>query len=233
MERYSKALEICLSTREFDGLLVIMVPQDLTPPEEVAAALVKLAKRKRIPILLRGWVASVWSRPSKSSMRRTSLPTRLRSGRGACLHVHGGIYPQPGAALPGTPKLSTDLYFNRDQVFRTIYECFDQEIELLSELQSKEILEAYGIPVNPTVLATSVEEAVSKAFELEGPLVMKLVSPDIPHKIRCRRYPARPAQREEDIRAAYANIIGGAKAYNPEAVITGVSLQPFIANPDF
>ncbi len=27
--------------------------------------------------------------------------------------------------------------------------------------------------------------------------------------------------------------MAGARAYNPEARITGVSLQPFIANPDF
>ncbi len=117
------------------------------------------------------------------------------------------------------PKLATELYFNRDQVFRTIYECFEQEIELLGELQSKEILEAYGIPVNPTVLATSVEEAVSKAFELEGPLVMKLVSPDIPHKSDADGI-ALDLRNEEDIRAAYAKIINAAKAFNPEATIT-------------
>lgn len=232
VERYSKALEICLSTREFDGLLVIMVPQDLTPPEEVAAALVKLAKRKRIPIFA-SWMGGKRMVEAIKILHEADIPTYETPERAVRAFMYMFEYARNLELLSQVPpKLATELYFNRDQVFRTIYECFDQEVELLGELQSKEILEAYGIPVNPTVFAASVEEAVARASELEGPLVMKLVSPDIPHKSDADGI-ALDLRNEEDIRAAYAKIIDGAKAFNPEATIVGVSLQPFIANPDF
>ena len=74
VERYAKALEICLSTREFDGLLVIMVPQDLTPPEEVAQTLVQLAKRKRIPIFA-SWMGGKRMAEAIKILHEADIPT--------------------------------------------------------------------------------------------------------------------------------------------------------------
>jgi acetyltransferase len=232
VERYTKALEICLSSREFDGLLVIMVPQDLTPPEEVAAALAKLAKRKRIPIFA-SWMGGKRMVEAIKILHQADIPTYETPERAVRAFMYMYEYTRNLELLSQVPpKLSTDLYFNRDQVFRTIYECFNQDIELLNELQSKEILEAYGIPVNPTVLAANVDEAVTKAAQIDGPLVMKLVSPDISHKSDADGVQL-DLRNEEDIRRAFETIIAGAKAYNPEARIDGVTLQPFIAKYDF
>ncbi|MGE4560458.1 MAG: GNAT family N-acetyltransferase [Desulfobulbus sp.] len=232
VERYTKALEICLSTREFDGLLVIMVPQDLTPPEEVARTLAKLAKRKRIPVFA-SWMGGKRMVEAIKILHEANIPTYETPERAVRAFMYMYEYTRNLELLSQVPpKLSSELYFNRDQVFRTIYECFDHEIELLNELKSKEILEAYGIPVNPTLLATTADEAVEKAKELEGPLVMKLISPDIPHKSDADGIQL-DLRNEEDIRKAFDAIIAGAQAFNPEAVIEGVSLQPFIANPDF
>ncbi len=232
VERYSKALEICLSTRAFDGLLVIMVPQDLTPPEEVAKTLVQLAKRKRIPIFA-SWMGGKRMVEAIKILHEADIPTYETPERAVRAFMYMWEYTRNLELLSQVPpKLSSELYFNRDQAFRTIYESFEQEISLLNELKSKEILEAYGIPVNPTLLAATVEEAVEKAQELDGPLVMKIVSPDISHKSDADGIQL-DLRNEEDIRKAFATIMDGAKAFNPDARIEGVSLQPFIANPDF
>ena len=53
---------------------------------------------------------------------------------------------------------------------------------LLSEVESKQLLEEAGIPVVPTRLATSRAEAVRIAQEIGLPAVLKVVSPDITHK---------------------------------------------------
>jgi acetyltransferase len=232
VERYAKALEICLATRAFDGLLVIMVPQDLTPPEEVARTLAKLAKRRRIPIFA-SWMGGKRMVEAIRILREANIPTYETPERAVRAFMYMFEYTRNLELLSQVPpKLSTELYFNRDQVFRSIYEYFNQETVLLNELQSKEILEAYGIPVNPTVLAASVDEALARAAELEGPLVMKLVSPDIPHKSDADGIQL-DLRNEEDIKTAYDKIIAGARAFNPEAHIVGVTLQPFIPNPDF
>lgn len=55
---------------------------------------------------------------------------------------------------------------------------------MLTELEAKTALEAYGIAVNPTRLAESKADARKLAAELGLPLVMKIASPDIVHKSR-------------------------------------------------
>ncbi len=43
-------------------------------------------------------------------------------------------------------------------------------------------LAGFGVPVIPAKLAITAEQAVSIARELNGPVVLKIVSPDIQHK---------------------------------------------------
>lgn len=232
IERFTKTLEICLASKEFDGVLVIMVPQALTPPEEVAKALAKLVRRKRFPVFA-SWMGGQQMAAAVNILNKADIPTYETPERAVRAFLYMYEYTRNLELLSQVPpKLSTDLFFDRDQVFRTIYECFDQEVELLSEIQSKKILAAYGIPVNETVLAASADEAVALAASLEQPVAMKLISPDISHKSDADGVQL-DLRNEEDIRRAFQQIMAGAKAYDPNARITGVALQTYIAHPDF
>ncbi len=53
---------------------------------------------------------------------------------------------------------------------------------VLTEIESKQILEEAGIPTATARLAATAEEAVEAAKELGYPLVLKIVSPDVTHK---------------------------------------------------
>src|SRR3712207_4766810 len=53
---------------------------------------------------------------------------------------------------------------------------------VLDEVASKQLVAACGIPVVPTELAGSAEEAGEIARRLGLPAVLKLVSPDVVHK---------------------------------------------------
>jgi acyl-CoA synthetase (NDP forming) len=52
----------------------------------------------------------------------------------------------------------------------------------MSEVQSKELLRAYGIPVTDDRLVTSASEAARAAGSIGFPVVMKISSADLPHK---------------------------------------------------
>ncbi|MEP3331156.1 acetate--CoA ligase family protein [Sedimentitalea sp.] len=56
------------------------------------------------------------------------------------------------------------------------------EASLEGELAALAHLQDAGIPVAETILSTSEDEAVAAAEKIGGPVVMKLASPDIPHK---------------------------------------------------
>jgi len=232
VERFATVFDLCMASREFDGILVIMVPQNLTAPEEVASALAKLARRKRVPVFA-SWMGGKQMAEAVHILNQADIPTYETPERAVRAFLYMVEYTKNLELLSQVPpKLPTELYFNRDQVFRTIYECFEQETELLSEIQSKEILAAYGIPVNETKLAATADEAVTLASGMEMPLVMKVISPDISHKSDAGGVQL-DLRNEADLRQAFERIMTGARAHNPEARISGVSLQPYIAKPDF
>jgi acyl-CoA synthetase (NDP forming) len=52
----------------------------------------------------------------------------------------------------------------------------------IGELDTRPLLEAYGIPVIPGGFAASADEAAAISAQIKGPVVMKIVSPDILHK---------------------------------------------------
>ena len=247
LERFTRAMEICLASREFDGVLIIMVSEPHIRPEEVAEALAGLVKRKRFPVFA-SWMGGSRMAAANDSLNRANIPTYETPERAVRAFLYMVEYTRNQELLSQAPaKLSADLFFDRDFVFRTIYDCFygsqeDQEEvdyyqegpmeRMLDEITSKRVLAAYGIPVAETVLATTVDEAVAQAADMEMPLVMKLVSPDISHKSDAGGVQL-DLRNEDDLRQAWERIMAGVRAYNPEARITGVSLQPYIANPDF
>ena len=227
LEHFHRAIEICLASNAFDGLLVIMVPQVLTSPEAVATDLVQLTRRKRIPVFA-SWMGGKEVREGVEILNRANIPTYETPERAVRAFMYLVEYTNNLEMLTQVPpKLASELEFNRDLAFRTIYECFDGESDMLSENDSKRILAAYGIPVNETHFAANIDQALDFAAQLPSPWVLKLVSPDITHKSQAGGV-ALNLRNEDELRAAYAQIMQAAQEYNPQARIFGVSVQSHI-----
>ncbi len=65
---------------------------------------------------------------------------------------------------------------------KIIAEAVGREQRALSEYESKQVLQAYGIPVTREKLAGSLQEAIVAAGEIGYPVVLKACSPDLMHK---------------------------------------------------
>ena len=96
---------------------------------------------------------------------------------------------------------------------------------LLNEVEAKTILAEAGIPVTPTKLATSPDEAVTVAAEMGYPVALKVVSEAITHKSDIGGVELNLAD-EAAVRAAFDRIAAAAEAAAPGATIDGVSVQP-------
>jgi acetyltransferase len=94
----------------------------------------------------------------------------------------------------------------------------------LTEIEAKQVFNAYGLPVTSTKLARSEEEAVSLAHEVGFPIVMKIVSPEILHKSDAGGVKVN-VKDDASVRDAYATILKNAKAYNASANIHGIAIQ--------
>ena len=95
---------------------------------------------------------------------------------------------------------------------------------LLTEVESKELLTRWGIPVVETRLAKSKKEAISLSKEMGFPVVMKISSPDIAHKSDAGGVKLGLANATQ-VGKAYTEIISSIKEKYPQAQIEGVSVQ--------
>ncbi len=94
----------------------------------------------------------------------------------------------------------------------------------LTEVESKEVFKAYGLPVAPTFLAKSEDEAVALAKKVGYPVVMKIVSPQILHKSDAGGVKVN-IKDEAAIRETYKTILANAKNYKADANIHGIAIQ--------
>src|SRR3982075_170214 len=95
----------------------------------------------------------------------------------------------------------------------------------LSEADSKALLREAGIALPDEVLVTE-KSALDNAIARVGfPLVMKVQSPDIPHKSEVGGVRVNIASKGE-VFLAYEALIGSARRHRPDAVIQGVLISP-------
>ena len=101
--------------------------------------------------------------------------------------------------------------------------------EVLCEYEARRPLAAYGIGSGSGGLAANAEEAVVAAAMSNKPVVLKIQSPDIPHKSEAKGI-AINVTGAQAVATAYEAIIDAANAYNPDADIHGVLVQPMAAD---
>ncbi|MEV7151877.1 MULTISPECIES: acetate--CoA ligase family protein [unclassified Streptomyces] len=97
----------------------------------------------------------------------------------------------------------------------------------LTAPEGKVIADAYGIAVPGEELARDVEEAVAYAARFDGPVVMKIVSPDILHKTDAGGVVV-GVEGAADVRAAFHRIVQNARAYDADARVEGVQVQELL-----
>ncbi len=97
----------------------------------------------------------------------------------------------------------------------------------LDEIESLQLLQAYGIPTASASLATSAAAAVAAAEQMGFPVVMKIVAPAIIHKTDVGGVQVDLGSADE-VRTAYEEIMAGARRAQPDAPITGVLVQQMV-----
>jgi acyl-CoA synthetase (NDP forming) len=95
---------------------------------------------------------------------------------------------------------------------------------ILTEVESKQILGEEGIPIARAQLAATREEALAAARQIGLPVVLKIVSPDISHKSDVGGVKLNLGSQEE-VAAAFDEIVAAARRAQPEATVLGVSVQ--------
>lgn len=96
--------------------------------------------------------------------------------------------------------------------------------EFLNEMDARNFLEKYGVPMVKSAVGHSENEAETIAISMNFPVVMKVLSSQILHKTEagCVFLNVKDAAQ---VKQVYRTILENAAAYNPDAVVDGVLIQ--------
>jgi acetyltransferase len=232
-ERWKKAIEVCLSSGEVKALVVIFAPQALSDAHAVAHAMVEALRIKSSPPVFAVWMGGENAEQGLHILNQAGIPTYETPERAisAFMYMYSYAHNQEiSQEIP--PKLPKSLEFDVAGARAIIDKVLGDEGALLTEAESKALLKGYGIPVNRTEVATSQKEAVRIAQEVGYPVVMKIHSRDIIHKSDAGGVQLN-LRNDEGVEIAFGKIMTGANAYDPNAQILGVTIQPMLECADY
>lgn len=99
--------------------------------------------------------------------------------------------------------------------------------QYLTDVETKRLLVQYGIPVAMEFVASCTTEAVALARQIAGPVVLKVISPDVPHKTDAGGLRIN-VLGDDAVRQAAEEIQQSVLAHVPHARIEGLLVQEYI-----
>jgi acetyltransferase len=230
-DRYLQVVRLALRAPEFAGLVIILSPQSLTDPSGVARALAPELQDQGRPVFA-VWMGGEEVAEGVQLLNDAGIPTFETPEQAVDTFMEMYFYSRHLGLLQETPpQMAQELHINTRTARTYIEQCLDRQATILTELESKAILSAYGIPMNHTVAAASSPEAVSAARGLGFPVTLKINSPDITHKAEAGGVRIN-IHSEPEVLAAFHEIIEESRAHRPAARILGVTVQEQEKSPD-
>jgi len=228
-ERYARALEIASQDPNSDGLLVILAPQGMTDPLQIAQRMKPYAKEYGKPVLA-SWMGGNSVAAGEAALNSAGIPTFAYPDTAARAFTYMWRYTYNLRGLYETPTLTehSELAIaSRGQVEQIIQNARSHGRFLLTELESKQLLSLYGIPTVETRVAASEDEAVRLASEIGFPVVLKVFSETIAHKTDVGGVKLN-LEEEAEVRSAYRSIQSSiARKLSPDQ-FAGVTVQPMV-----
>jgi acetyltransferase len=230
-DRYAKTLEVVANDPNSDGLLVVLTPQAMTDPTQTAQQLQRYAHIGK-PILA-SWMGDADVKAGADVLNQAKIPTFHYPDTAAKVFNYMWRYSYNLRGLYETPTLDGGM----DSLDRSLAKTIIQEARqsgraLLTEVESKQVLSAYGIPTVETYIATTAEDAIAVAHKIGYPIVLKLYSSTITHKtdvggVKLNLSDDAAVQQAFDAIATSVTQIAGANAF------AGVTVQPMISREGY
>ena len=178
-DRYEFALETVLKDPGVDAILVMLTPQAMTDCSGIAEAVVQASANAHNQPILACFLGGQKIAEAVRLLRRGGVP-QYDSHESAITTLK---VMNEYVKRQLRPKRVVKLFpVNRRKVEQIIGRHLRRGAREIAEVESKEILEAYGFVTPKGMIATSAEQAANIAEQLEYPVVMKIWSPDIIHK---------------------------------------------------
>ena len=230
-ERYANAFRIIMEDTNVDAVLVLNCPVAIVPSIEPAEAILNAYQannRHPKPILIAAWLGEGAPAEARQLFAVNDIPS----------------YDTPESAVGGFKRM-VEYYYNRKKSIVSheehqrfhhqtahdiLQKAIDNKQEWLTEIEAKDILRAYNIPIVETFEVESPEDAYKAAKKIKSKMVLKILSPDITHKSDSGGV-VLGLESPEAVRDAAQSMLDRYKISYPKANIQGFALQEMIERP--
>ncbi len=221
VERFRRALDAVLADPQVHAAVVVAAPVATVSFEDLAGVMGEVHDRHDTPVMA-CLMGGDRTRAARRELARHGIPNYFDPARAVdsldTLVAYGEIrdrdYDEP-------------MVFDVDQeaARRILTDAADREETRLG-VEAMGLLDAYGIPTPPSEIVDDAADAEAVARQIDGDVVMKIVSPDILHKsdIGGVKVGVAPA----DAATAYEDLVTRAHNYQPDATVRGVQVQALI-----
>lgn len=234
-DRYAAALEALLVDRNADAVLAINCPTALASSTEIAKRVLQVAADAPAPKpMLTNWLGDGVAAEARRLFRSAGVPTfeTPRAAIGGFMHLVRHLRAQD-ELIRTPPAMPEGQAPNRDVTSDVIQAALAAGRTILSEVEGKDMLSAYGIPAVPTLTAKDPDNAATVAARLlasHGGVALKIWSDDITHKSDVGGVKLDLASPEA-VRTAAVTMRERIQDQVPTARIKGFTLSPMIRRP--
>jgi acetyltransferase len=230
-KRITKATKIVLADKNVDAVLVILTPQAMTNPTNVAKAIGELQTTVTKPILA-SWIGGYHMKDGMELLNKLGIASYKTPEQAVRAFMTLVNYSKNLETLYETPKdIPVEFSFNRKKIRKEFGSIIKSKNEILSEETSKKLLASYDIPVTIPKPAISKEEAVKISVEMGYPVVFKILSEDITHKSDVGGVILN-INNDSEAEKAFDDIINSAGEKCPDANVEGVTVQSMVTLKD-
>ena len=220
-DRYRVALSSALADANIDGAFVILTPQSMTDIQEIAEEVAATAGSQEKPVYA-SFMGEMDVAAGIRILQRRSIPHYILP-ESMCTAFAGALfYKQQTERLDEEPFAVDPRAV--DEAALILSAAKRRGHGFLREEEAVGILKAFGLPVLDAQVAANREDAVRYAERIGYPVVMKVSSDDITHKIDVRGVVLgiRDARQAGD---AFDAILANVRKARPGASLRGVLVQ--------
>jgi acetyltransferase len=224
-ERYKQTIDICLEDPGIDGAVVILTPQAMTRPTEVAQAVIDAAGQHDKPIMT-SWMGGAQIEEARKLFNAAHVPNYTTVENAIDAFSYLARYNRNQRMLLQTPgRLITGRKLPDVDGARLIIESvLNERRKTLTEPESLAVLNAFHIPTVRSGVARSANEALIVAETIGFPIAMKILSTNITHKSDAGGVRLNINSAHE-VRGVFRQLIDEVQAKVPDATIDGVTIE--------
>ena len=180
--RYADALRLCLKDSNVDGILIILTPQAMTKPTQVAAEVIEAVKGSHKPILA-AWTGGERVREARQMFSQAGIPHfNTPEVAVAAFSFMANFHQNQKLLMQAPAPVEGDKPPDVQGARMIIESVMSGGRSIMTAQEAKAVLAAFHIPVNPTITVRTSQEALIAAESLGYPVVLKVNMSEFSHK---------------------------------------------------